>query len=177
MNTKFLAFPLVCTETIWAHDTSITGTLPSEIGNLSSNLIELRMPNTNVNGPLPSEIGKLSNLDALRLPNTRISGTIPSEMRNMASLRVLDIQLTDITGTLPADFDRLSNLETLFVGGSSMTGVIGQDGEDDDGICSLPKLQAICTTDNMKNPPNSFLGRGDITCGCSTTTGVCNCGG
>ena len=59
-----------------------------------------------------------------------------------------------------------------------MAGVIGQGqgGENDgNGICNLPMLQAICTTYNMKNPPNSFLGRGDITCDCPST-GVCNCG-
>ena len=69
-------------------DTYLTGTLPTEFGQLSS-LTYLRISYTSVEGRIPTEFGALRNLTFLSLCFNKISGRIPSELTKLRKLTLV----------------------------------------------------------------------------------------
>ena len=67
------------------HDNQLSGTIPSELGNLA-NLTALWLNNNQLSGTIPSELGNLANLNHLTFNNNQLSGAIPSELGNLANL-------------------------------------------------------------------------------------------
>ena len=61
-------------------ENNLTGTIPSEIGDLST-LEELYLDNNELTGDIPSELGNLPELSALRLAGNRLTGCIPDELK------------------------------------------------------------------------------------------------
>jgi len=55
----------------------------------------------NLSGSIPSEIGNLTNLEWLYLDNNNLSGPIPPELGGLKKLNTLDLSLNNISGTLP----------------------------------------------------------------------------
>lgn len=73
---------------LWLFENDLTGTLPSEIGQLTK-LTKLTFGGNRIEGPLPSELGKLTNLqDFLMAANTFTGSTIPEEFWKMTNLLV-----------------------------------------------------------------------------------------
>ena len=58
---------------------SLTGRIPSEIGDLSK-LRHLRLQDNALTGQIPPELGKLSNLQTLYLNATSLEGSLPNEL-------------------------------------------------------------------------------------------------
>ncbi len=102
----------------------LSGSLPSEIGNLS-NLVTLELGQNNVNGSIPPEIGALSNLEWLLLYNNDISGGIPVEIGNLSSLTTFYIQENNnLRGELPPAIGNLSQLQRFQAWNCNLTGTI-----------------------------------------------------
>ena len=80
-----------------------TGTIPSEIGNLTA-LKELGLANIWDNGgltdPIPFEIGNMYDLEYLNLSNNQFS-TIPSEIGNLSELKEIGINEIDVFDSEP----------------------------------------------------------------------------
>eukprot|EP00526_Cylindrotheca_closterium_P027771 CAMPEP_0113653786 /NCGR_PEP_ID=MMETSP0017_2-20120614/28781_1 /TAXON_ID=2856 /ORGANISM="Cylindrotheca closterium" /LENGTH=89 /DNA_ID=CAMNT_0000566835 /DNA_START=27 /DNA_END=299 /DNA_ORIENTATION=- /assembly_acc=CAM_ASM_000147 len=57
----------------------LSGTIPSEIGNLWS-LQALHLSNNRLSGPIPSEMGNLRQLQRLYLDGNRLTSTIPEQV-------------------------------------------------------------------------------------------------
>ena len=57
----------------------LTGSIPSEIGNLT-NLTSLWLNSNDLTGSIPSEIGNLTNLTELRLEENQLTGEIPESI-------------------------------------------------------------------------------------------------
>ena len=64
---------------------SLTGTIPTEIGNLT-NLSNLDFGDNHLTGSVPSEIGNLTNLKSILIQENRLSGTIPEAIGNLPLL-------------------------------------------------------------------------------------------
>jgi len=71
-----------CVIVINLHLNGLSGTIPSELGNLI-NLTNLALPTNQLNGTIPSELGNLTNLTNLALRNNQLSGAIPSELGDL----------------------------------------------------------------------------------------------
>ena len=102
---------------------SLSGSIPTEIGNLS-NLKVLNLYVNSLSGSIPTEIGNLSNLEELGLSNNSLSGSIPTEIGNLSNLEDLWLRGNSLSGAIPTEIGNLSNLEELFLNGNSLSGSI-----------------------------------------------------
>ena len=98
-------------------------TIPSELGNLSS-LKLLWLPSNKLTGTIPSELGELGSLTSLLLHANKLTGTIPSELGELSSLQVLQLQDNDLTGTIPTELGELGSLTSLLLSTNKLTGRI-----------------------------------------------------
>ena len=83
------------------HGNNLTGTIPAELGSLSS-LITLHLDDNEMTGTIPPELGSLSNLNELDLADNNLTGTIPPELGNLSNLTWLDLGDNNLTGTIPS---------------------------------------------------------------------------
>lgn len=101
----------------------ITGSIPTEFGNLSS-LVDLWLPGNLLSGDLPSSLGNLDNLWRLDVTGNDLSGMIPSSLGNMDNLRTLSLGGNGFTGSVPASLANLSHLTTLDLHINELSGVV-----------------------------------------------------
>ena len=101
--------------------TGITGSLPSTIEHLSA-LKYMWLSGTSITGSLPREIGSLGNLESLDLSYMIINGSLPPEIGSLRNLKSLDLTEAPITGSLPPGIGSLNSLEYLSLSSTSITG-------------------------------------------------------
>ena len=101
----------------------ITGPIPPEIGQLRS-LQDLIMLNNQLTGEIPPEIGQLGNLATLHLDNNQLSGSIPPEIGNMNSLQFMSLSVNRLTGGIPPELGNLKMLNYLSVSSNRLSGGI-----------------------------------------------------
>ena len=106
---------------LWLHNNQLSGSIPSELDNLTS-LTELYLYNNRLSGIVPSELGNLSNLVRLRLYNNQLSGSIPSELGNLTSLTELYLYNNRLSGIVPSELGNLSNLARLYLQNNQLSG-------------------------------------------------------
>ena len=103
-------------------DTSISGTIPSEVSFLTK-LEELRAPNSNLGGTIPEEsFTGLSNMAWMELNSCNFSGTLSTNFGSLYSLEYLDIANNAFIGSIPVEMSALSNLQHFSVNGNHLTG-------------------------------------------------------
>ena len=110
-------------ERLFLRDNRLEGEIPPELGNLTS-LTHLHLWDNTISGPLPPELGRLSNLQDLRLATNRLTGPIPPELGNLSNLRRLYAYENRLTGPLPPELGDLSELEVLHLSENPLTGPI-----------------------------------------------------
>ena len=101
----------------------LSGTIPPELGNLT-NLEGLYLWENELNGSIPSELGKLTNLVWLRLSHNELTGTIPPELGRLTNLIWLGLGDNKLSGTIPVELGNLYNLERLFLSKNQLSGTI-----------------------------------------------------
>ncbi|KAF6149299.1 hypothetical protein GIB67_026155 [Kingdonia uniflora] len=85
-------------ESIDLSDNSLSGSLPSEIGNLGM-LKLLNLRKNSLSGQIPSEMSKLSGLEYLDLSVNNFKGKIPERLS--LSLNVFNVSYNDFSGPVP----------------------------------------------------------------------------
>jgi hypothetical protein len=78
----------------------LTGSIPSEIGNLI-NLTSLGLYDNQFSGSIPPEVGNLTYLSRLRVDNNELIGSIPPEIYSLTNLDILRLNDNLLTGTIP----------------------------------------------------------------------------
>jgi len=104
-NAFFEIFGELCsryTTELNLYNKNLTGTIPSEIGNLS-NLTRLDLTYNQLTGNIPSEIGNLTNLTFFSLKDNDLTGPIPSEVGNLTKLNVLRLANNQLNGEIPIE--------------------------------------------------------------------------
>ncbi|PWA35589.1 Concanavalin A-like lectin/glucanase, subgroup [Artemisia annua] len=102
---------------------SISGYLPSSIGNLSG-LTTLDVSNNQFTGTIPERIGRLENLRRLELKENNFAGNIPEALGNLPSLIELHIGMNKFNGTIPSSIGNCKNLIVLTLEQNHLTGII-----------------------------------------------------
>ena len=122
-------------------DNNLTGTLPSEIGNLTR-LGVLTLQSNSLSGEIPEEIGNLTSLWSLDIAGNSLSGEIPSEIANLTSLMFLTLSFNSLSGSIPSEIWNLTRLELLNLGSNSLSGSIPSE------IGNLTRLDILGLSDN-----------------------------
>jgi Leucine-rich repeat (LRR) protein len=105
-------------------DNSISGTFPSDVVGMLTKLSDLHFGENKLTGRIPQGLAELTNLAWLTLRNNDFTGTIPVEMTYVTSLRWLYMQGNRLSGTLPSRLGRLSGLRELALQENLFTGTI-----------------------------------------------------
>lgn len=79
----------------------LTGTIPSEFGNMTA-LQVLELAHNNLTGSLPASLGKLRNLGVLDASYNRLQGGIPESFSNLTFLVQIDLSNNDLVGSIPS---------------------------------------------------------------------------
>ncbi|XP_022138049.1 leucine-rich repeat receptor protein kinase MSL1-like [Momordica charantia] len=130
---------------LYLHNNSLSGPIPSNIGDLMPHLVELDLSdnqlsgelldnwdklgalciidlgNNNLHGKIPKSIGLLTSLSALILSNNHLHGEIPKSLQNCSLLRSIDLSGNRLHGSLPSwamPELRLLNLRSNFFSGT-----------------------------------------------------------
>jgi Leucine-rich repeat (LRR) protein len=114
----------------------LSGTIPPELGNLSS-LQGLSLSWNELSGAIPPELGNLSGLLTLQLGGNQLSGTIPPELGNLSSLQNLSLSSNQLSGTIPPELGNLSSLQSLYLFSNQLSGAIPPE------LGNLSSLQAL----------------------------------
>ena len=114
----------------------LTGSIPSEIGNLT-NLTYLGLNNNELSGSIPPEIGNIIGLTHLYLFDNQLTGEIPPEIGNLTNLEYLILYNNQLTGEIPPEIGNLTNLEYLILYNNQLTGSIPS------GIGNLTNLTTL----------------------------------
>jgi len=108
---------------LWLYQNQLTGNIPPELGDLSS-LQWLNLWDNQLTGSIPPELGDLSSLQHLNLIGNQLTGTIPPELGNLSSLTSLALWGNQLTGNIPPELGDLSYLGSLYLSGNQLNGNI-----------------------------------------------------
>lgn len=104
-------------------NTSIHGSIPREIGNLTS-LIYLALADNLLSGSLPSELSMLHRLERLRLRNNKLEGRIPTEISQLRNVGSISLRQNMLSGPIPDSLGDLKQLRRLLLSENQLSGMI-----------------------------------------------------
>ena len=89
-------------ETVALNDNKLHGSIPTEVGGLSS-IWHLRFTSNILSGAIPSQLQQCSYLRELQLGNNKLSGSIPDIFANLTHLHIFDVgNNVDLRGEIPS---------------------------------------------------------------------------
>ncbi|KAF5472306.1 hypothetical protein F2P56_009035 [Juglans regia] len=87
--------------------------LPNSIGNLSLSLERLYLSSCHIKGSIPAELGNLSSLIILELSNNKLKGPIPTTLGRLHMLQSLSLQANKLEGHILSDLCHLKGFNQL----------------------------------------------------------------
>jgi len=90
------------------YQSGLTGSIPSEIGNLD--LRRFQVYENELNSSIPEEFWNNAGLNDLRLDSNMLTGDLSSRLGDLVDLTDLRLAFNQLGGFLPNEFVRLSNL-------------------------------------------------------------------
>ena len=131
-------------EGIFIDSNSLTGSIPSQIGLLTS-IMRLFVTDNDLTGSIPSEIGFLTSLEMLVTDENRLMGSVPSEIGLLTNLNIIKIsELSLVFRVKPIHFPMILLVLTQSYDSpcfasdrNSLTGTIPTEME---GLLSLDRL-------------------------------------
>mmetsp|Transcript_26697 Transcript_26697/g.62701 ORF Transcript_26697/g.62701 Transcript_26697/m.62701 type:complete len:957 (-) Transcript_26697:114-2984(-) len=118
----------------------LTGVIPNVIGSLA-NLTNLDLSSNLLTGNIPPELAALSGLIVFGLGNNDLRGTIPTQLGLLTNLITLDLSNNELTGLVPTELQQLTSLKKLFLNGNQLKGSINCDAFPD--IWNVEECQSI----------------------------------
>ena len=85
---------------VWLENNNLVGTIPSEIGSLSAEQLDLSY--NQLSGNIPSELGDMPRLDSLSLRKNALNGQIPNKLVDTGrTYTIIDLSSNLLSGSLP----------------------------------------------------------------------------
>ena len=103
-------------------DNKLNGTLPLELGLLTTLQILSFLMNPFLAGTIPTTLAQLTHLTDLVLGYNDLSGTFPQYLTGMTDLVQIDVSRGRFTGPLPTDWSQMTNLVALALFSNALTG-------------------------------------------------------
>ncbi|AQK64360.1 receptor kinase-like protein Xa21 [Zea mays] len=113
-------------EWLYLENLAISGSIPSEIGNLVG-LKVLVLTDTDISGAIPDSIGRMENLVELHLDNNSLSGPVPSSVGNLTKLMKLSASGNSLGGSIPRNLGKLTDLTSLDLSSNHLNGSIPEE--------------------------------------------------
>ena len=118
-------------------NSGVTGSIPRELGNLSS-LEWLDLGFNNLTGEIPPELGDLAALEWLDFEDNQITGPIPPELGNLSKLNTLVLSRNKLSGTIPPELGNLTDIVQFYIiYNEDLTGAIPPE------LAYLPKIRVL----------------------------------
>jgi Leucine-rich repeat (LRR) protein len=114
---------------------NLTGTLPSEIGLLTS-LTHISLFNNWISGSIPSTFDSLTGLTFFAIENNNITSTIPDWIGKWTNLKYLALGSNLLEGKLPDSLFSLTNLVEISLSNNELTGKL-------DDFADMPRLHRL----------------------------------
>ncbi|XP_021740898.1 polygalacturonase inhibitor 1-like [Chenopodium quinoa] len=105
-------------------DIGLSGTIPSDIGDLPFLDFFTLAGNTNVTGPIPTSLAKLNKLYHLDIGHNSLTGPIPSQIFKLKKLKEIDFSGNQLSGPIPSSVTSLPLLTQLNLSDNKLTGSI-----------------------------------------------------
>ncbi|KAI4316816.1 hypothetical protein L6164_024757 [Bauhinia variegata] len=102
----------------------LNGSIPDWFGYRLAALQRLDLSSCSITGLIPSSLGNLSRLNYLSLSGNDLTGKTPSTLGQLLGLSVLDLSGNSLTGSVPSFFSSLSNLTRLELASNYLSGSI-----------------------------------------------------
>mmetsp|Transcript_39637 Transcript_39637/g.75859 ORF Transcript_39637/g.75859 Transcript_39637/m.75859 type:complete len:217 (-) Transcript_39637:537-1187(-) len=115
-----LRTPSSCTRLI-LDSNQMTGSLPSELGALSS-LSYLHIGNNQFTGTVPTELGTLTSLTSLQCGGNQLTGTLPTELIALTRLTWMGFYNNQLTGTVMTELGIMTSLRRINLHHNQLTG-------------------------------------------------------
>ena len=128
----FVACSLYCIVThIWIHSShthnnnntliydteynNLSGTIPTELGLLTTLVYFDVEYNLEIEGQIPTELCQLTDLRYLSLKANKIQGELPSCMSKWQQMEVLDLLNNELSGEIPQDICGMTNMQLMVI--------------------------------------------------------------
>ncbi|EOY07253.1 LRR receptor-like serine/threonine-protein kinase, putative [Theobroma cacao] len=135
------------------------GVIPISFGNLSTELVQLRLGGNKLWGSIPTGIKNLVNLTELTMEQNNLTGNIPAVIGNLRMLRLLDLSENQFSGNLPSSIANISQLYKLHLQSNNFTGNIPSS------FGNLTSLQDLDLSQNYLSGaiPKNVIGLSSLT--------------
>lgn len=130
------ALPL---ESLQLNDNSLEGGIP---GNLSSNLVILKLFSNKLSGALPENLGMNSNLEEFDVSNNNLEGPLPPNLCYRKKLRRLIVFSNRFSGKIPNSYGECTSLTYARIQENRLSGAVP------DGLWGVTGLEHIDFTNN-----------------------------
>ena len=105
------------------YDNQLTGSLPTQIG-LMSSVEQVSLYNNKLVGQIPTEIRNWKNIQGLFIDSNKLSGTLPDVFHNLTQLKWLYANDNLFTGEIPSSIWNVDSLDWLRLQNNNMTGSV-----------------------------------------------------
>ncbi|XP_071721243.1 receptor-like protein 7 [Rutidosis leptorrhynchoides] len=122
---------------------SLTGTLPTCLGNLS--LVNLSLSRNKFHGTIPNTFTRESRLKVIDLSGNRFTGPLPESLANCINLESLKVGYNSLEGVFPFWLGSLTELQVLILSSNKFSGTI-QD--QSTSRSDFPKLRILDLSNN-----------------------------
>ncbi|KAL5699037.1 hypothetical protein ACHQM5_029994 [Ranunculus cassubicifolius] len=103
---------------------NLGGKIPSIIGHLSTNLVQINLGENRIYGLIPPSISNLTNLTLLNFSSNLLNGSIPHEIGLLRKLEIIYFSNNSLSGEIPSAFGDIPHLFLLDLSTNRLSGSI-----------------------------------------------------
>lgn len=129
-------------DAVFLNNNEFDGEVP--INTFSSSASVITLANNQLSGSIPSDVSYIgSNLKQILFLNNKLTGCIPEEIGYLNKVEVLDLSYNSLTGKLPSSVSCLSGMEVFNIANNELYGELS------DVVCDLKRLVNLTVAYNF----------------------------